>query len=136
MVLHGVFEQTIEDLKEMRVRIQRHVQKVEASCKDEEKVHWQKVAELQKHNQVSLSVSANISVAVVQCNRLPQNPLAYVNFKLLFLLSNNSCNFVLCNINFFICLWIFSPNKDMIIIIITITNFIFQTDTTYYSKFG
>ncbi|KAI0217580.1 Exocyst complex component 5 [Lamellibrachia satsuma] len=55
MVLHGVFEQTIEDLKEMRVRIQRHVQKVEASCKDEEKVHWQKVAELQKHNQAAFS---------------------------------------------------------------------------------
>ena len=56
MVLHGVFEQTIEDLKDMRARIQRHVHKVEGTCKDEEKVHWQKVTELQKHNQVLGSV--------------------------------------------------------------------------------
>ncbi len=52
MLLHDAFEKTIKDLKEMNVMIQRQVDRLEGVCKDEEKIHWQKVTELQKHNQV------------------------------------------------------------------------------------
>ena len=52
MLLHAAFEKTIRELKEMNVRIQNQVESLETQCTDEEKVHWQRVAELQKHNQV------------------------------------------------------------------------------------
>ena len=53
MVLHAAFEKTISDLKDMAVSMQRRVERVEQQCKEEEKQHWQKVAELQKQNQVT-----------------------------------------------------------------------------------
>lgn len=56
MVLHEAFENTIKDLKDMSVRVQRTVDRLEVTMKDEEKIHWQKVSELMEHNRVSQGV--------------------------------------------------------------------------------
>ena len=58
MVMHYAFEKTIRELKEKNVQIQKQVEKLEAACKEEEKAHWQRVSELQKHNQVFLTQSS------------------------------------------------------------------------------
>lgn len=54
MTLHGAFEKTIRDLKDMNARMQKNVEKLESECQEEEKRHWQRVAELQKTNQVRI----------------------------------------------------------------------------------
>ena len=54
MVLHGAFEQTIKELKDMNIRMQKKVETLEAECKEEEKRHWARVAELRQSNQVIL----------------------------------------------------------------------------------
>ena len=54
MVLHSAFEKTIKSLKDMNVTVQKNIERLEGGCKDEEKVHWLKVTELQKHNQVHI----------------------------------------------------------------------------------
>ena len=55
--LHAAFEKTIKDLKELNVKTQKKIDKLEAQCKDEEKNNWQKVTELQKSNQVCYLLS-------------------------------------------------------------------------------
>ncbi|KAL5008482.1 hypothetical protein ScPMuIL_014063 [Solemya velum] len=55
VLLHSAFERMISDLKDKNVQIQRKVEKLENECKEEEKRHWQRVAELQKRNQTSYS---------------------------------------------------------------------------------
>jgi len=52
LCLHAAFEKTIRDLKEMNVSVMKQVEQLETECNDEEKVHWQRVAELHEHNQV------------------------------------------------------------------------------------
>jgi len=54
LCLHAAFEKTIRDLKEMNVSVMKQVEQLETECNDEEKVHWQRVAELHEHNQVFL----------------------------------------------------------------------------------
>ena len=69
MVLHAAFEKTIKGLKEMNVTVQKKIERLETACKDEEKVHWQRVGELQKHNQVQLIIDASCYVELLfkQC---------------------------------------------------------------------
>lgn len=57
VLLHTAFERMIGDLKDKNVQIQRKVERLEHECKEEEKRHWQRVAELQKRNQVGYSVT-------------------------------------------------------------------------------
>lgn len=52
MLLYQAFERTISDLKDMSVRIQKNVAKLEEFCQDEEKTHWNKVSNLQRRNEV------------------------------------------------------------------------------------
>lgn len=52
MMLHNAFEKMISDLKDKNIQMEKKVEKLELACKDEEKRHWQRVAELQKRNQV------------------------------------------------------------------------------------
>ncbi|XP_041351555.1 exocyst complex component 5-like isoform X2 [Gigantopelta aegis] len=51
IVLHSAFESMIRDLKDKNVQVTRDIEKLENNCKEEEKRHWQRVAELQKKNQ-------------------------------------------------------------------------------------
>lgn len=55
VTMHAAFERTIRELKDMNVQIQQQVEKLEAACKEEEKAHWQRVGELQKHNQAAFA---------------------------------------------------------------------------------
>ncbi|KAJ8308969.1 hypothetical protein KUTeg_013843 [Tegillarca granosa] len=55
MMLHNAFEKMISDLKDKNIQMEKKVEKLELACKDEEKRHWQRVAELQKRNQASYS---------------------------------------------------------------------------------
>ncbi|XP_005100941.1 exocyst complex component 5 [Aplysia californica] len=50
-LLHKAFEKMIRDLKDKNNQVQRKIDRLEAECKDEEKRHWNRVAELQKKNQ-------------------------------------------------------------------------------------
>ena len=52
VVLHSAFESMIRDLNKKNVQVTRDIERLENSCKEEEKRHWQRVAELQKKNQV------------------------------------------------------------------------------------
>ncbi|KAK3093226.1 hypothetical protein FSP39_012945, partial [Pinctada imbricata] len=53
--LHSAFEKMIKDLEDKNKQMEKKVEKLEQACKDEEKRHWQRVAELQKKNQASYS---------------------------------------------------------------------------------
>lgn len=55
MLLHGAFEKMIQDLKEKNAQMEKKVEKLEDACKEEEKRHWQRVADLQKRNKASYS---------------------------------------------------------------------------------
>lgn len=55
MVLHDAFEQAIRDLKMLDEMTQKKSERLEMMCKEEEKRHWQKIAELQTKNKASLS---------------------------------------------------------------------------------
>ncbi|GAB1597556.1 exocyst complex component 5-like [Argonauta hians] len=55
MTLHAAFERMITDLKEKNLQVHKKVERLENSCKEEEKRHWQRVAELQRKNQSSYS---------------------------------------------------------------------------------
>ena len=56
--LQVAFERTIQELKDMDQRVQGQVQKLENQCKDEEKAHWDRVADLQKKNQVLVQLKS------------------------------------------------------------------------------
>lgn len=51
VILHTAFEKMIRDLKEKNNQVQRKIDKLTTECKEEEKRHWNRVAELQKKNQ-------------------------------------------------------------------------------------
>lgn len=51
MLLHFAFKQTIEDLKRKKLEVKRKIESLEQSCIDEEKMHWQRILDLQKKNQ-------------------------------------------------------------------------------------
>ncbi|XP_059169792.1 exocyst complex component 5-like [Physella acuta] len=51
MILYTAFEKMIRELKEKNSSVQRKIDNLESECKDEEKRHWNRVAELQKKNQ-------------------------------------------------------------------------------------
>lgn len=53
MVLHAAFEKTIKELKQMNQHILQQVNQMQTACNDEETAHWQRIAELHKHNQVT-----------------------------------------------------------------------------------
>ncbi|XP_078314099.1 exocyst complex component 5-like [Crassostrea virginica] len=53
--LHSAFEDVIKNLEERNKQIEKNIEKLEQSCKDEEKKHWQRVADLQRRNQTSYS---------------------------------------------------------------------------------
>lgn len=53
--LHSAFEDVIKNLEERNKQIEKNIEKLEQSCKDEEKKHWQRVADLQRRNQVKKS---------------------------------------------------------------------------------
>lgn len=53
MVLHAAFEKTIKELKQMNQHILQQVNQMQTACNDEENAHWQRIAELHKHNQVA-----------------------------------------------------------------------------------
>lgn len=50
-ILHRAFEKMIRDLKDKNSQVQRKIDRLETECKDEEKRHWNRVADLQKKNQ-------------------------------------------------------------------------------------
>ncbi|CAL1536919.1 unnamed protein product [Lymnaea stagnalis] len=50
-ILHKAFEKMIHDLKDKNNQVQNKINRLESECKDEEKRHWNRVAELQKKNQ-------------------------------------------------------------------------------------
>ena len=52
-LLHSAFEKAIKDLEDKNNQMEKKVEKLEQACKDEDRRHWQRVAELQKKNQVS-----------------------------------------------------------------------------------
>ena len=56
MMLHETFENTIKELKDMNVSVQRTVDDLEKEMKSEEKVHWNKVLGLMKSNQVEFFI--------------------------------------------------------------------------------
>ncbi|KAH9523046.1 Exocyst complex component 5 [Bulinus truncatus] len=51
IILHTAFEKMIKDLKDKNNQVQKKIDKLELECKEEEKRHWNRVAELQKKNQ-------------------------------------------------------------------------------------
>ncbi|CAG2256770.1 EXOC5 [Mytilus edulis] len=55
MLLHTAFEKMIKDLEGKNAQIEKKIEKLEENCKDEEKRHWHRVAELQKKNQSTYS---------------------------------------------------------------------------------
>lgn len=55
MVLHGAFEKMIKELEMKNSQIEKKIEKLEENCKEEEKRHWHRVAELQKKNQSTYS---------------------------------------------------------------------------------
>lgn len=54
MILHAAFEKMIKDLEAKNSQVEKKIEKLEENCKDEEKRHWQRVAELKKKNEVGL----------------------------------------------------------------------------------
>lgn len=54
--MHSAFEDVIKNLEEKNKQIERNIEKLEQSCKDEEKKHWQRVADLQRKNQVRIMI--------------------------------------------------------------------------------
>lgn len=60
MALHAAFEKTIKDLKEMNQNIMHQVNQMQTRCNEEETAHWQRVAELHKHNQAAFGHFKNL----------------------------------------------------------------------------
>ena len=52
MMLHDAFEKMIKELEIKNTQIEKKIEKLEENCKEEEKRHWHRVADLQKKNQV------------------------------------------------------------------------------------
>lgn len=64
MLLHSAFEKTIKGLKEMNVSVQKKIERLEAGVKEEEKGHWQRVGEFQKHNQVRANFYGHVMTLI------------------------------------------------------------------------
>ena len=62
MMLHGAFEKMIKELEIKNTQIEKKIEKLEENCKEEEKGHWHRVADLQKKNQVKQFVLMLIHV--------------------------------------------------------------------------
>lgn len=60
--MHSAFEDVIKNLEEKNKQIERNIEKLEQSCKDEEKKHWQRVADLQRKNQVRIMIMNVIKI--------------------------------------------------------------------------
>ncbi|XP_064622369.1 exocyst complex component 5-like [Lineus longissimus] len=54
-ILHTSFEKTISDLKDLNLVVQNRAEKLEMLCREEEKNHWTRVAELHKSIQTAHS---------------------------------------------------------------------------------
>lgn len=69
--LHSAFEDVIKNLEEKNKQIERNIEKLEQSCKDEEKKHWQRVADLQRKNQVRIMIMNVIKTLLIKsCHSL------------------------------------------------------------------
>lgn len=55
MMLHGAFEKMIKELEIKNTQIEKKIEKLDENCKEEEKRHWHRVADLQKKNQSTYS---------------------------------------------------------------------------------
>lgn len=69
--MHSAFEDVIKNLEEKNKQIERNIEKLEQSCKDEEKKHWQRVADLQRKNQVKIMIMNVIKILLIKsCHSL------------------------------------------------------------------
>lgn len=69
--MHSAFEDVIKNLEEKNKQIERNIEKLEQSCKDEEKKHWQRVADLQRKNQVRVMIMNVIKTLLIKsCHSL------------------------------------------------------------------
>lgn len=69
--MHSAFEDVIKNLEEKNKQIERNIEKLEQSCKDEEKKHWQRVADLQRKNQVKIMIMNVIKTLLIKsCHSL------------------------------------------------------------------
>lgn len=69
--MHSAFEDVIKNLEEKNKQIERNIEKLEQSCKDEEKKHWQRVADLQRKNQVRIMIMNVIKTLLIKsCHSL------------------------------------------------------------------
>lgn len=69
--MHSAFEDVIKNLGEKNKQIERNIEKLEQSCKDEEKKHWQRVADLQRKNQVRIMIMNVIKTLLIKsCHSL------------------------------------------------------------------
>lgn len=69
--MHSAFEDVIKNLEEKNKQIERNIEKLEQSCKDEEKKHWQRVADLQRKNQVRIMIMNVIKILLIKsCHSL------------------------------------------------------------------
>lgn len=69
--MHSAFEDVIKNLEEKNKQIERKIEKLEQSCKDEEKKHWQRVADLQRKNQVRIMIMNVIKTLLIKsCHSL------------------------------------------------------------------
>lgn len=69
--MHSAFEDVIKNLEEKNKQIERNIEKLEQSCKDEEKKHWQRVADLQRKNQVRIMIMTVIKTLLIKsCHSL------------------------------------------------------------------
>lgn len=69
--MHSAFEDVINNLEEKNKQIERNIEKLEQSCKDEEKKHWQRVADLQRKNQVRIMIMNVIKTLLIKsCHSL------------------------------------------------------------------
>lgn len=64
--MHSAFEDVIKNLEEKNKQIERNIEKLEQSCKDEEKKHWQRVADLQRKNQVRIMIMNVIKTLLIK----------------------------------------------------------------------
>lgn len=69
--MHSAFEDVIKNLEEKNKQIERNIEKLEQSCKDEEKKHWQRVADLQRKNQARIMIMNVIKTLLIKsCHSL------------------------------------------------------------------
>lgn len=69
--MHSAFEDVIKNLEEKNKQIERNIEKLEQSCKDEEKKHWQRVADLQRKNQVRIMIMNVIKTLLIKSCHSP-----------------------------------------------------------------